>query len=140
MQDASKNLPRVMVWAAATNFGLGFILVIITLHVAGSIEAAINSPTGQPYIEILLNATNSLAGTTVLVTYIVLALLFCATNVVTTSSRQLWSFARSKAVPFSATIEWVPETLGIPINAVITTILLTFLLSLVLIGSSKLAI
>jgi hypothetical protein len=65
--------------------------LITLLFRAGSIEAAINSPTGQPYIEILLNATGSVAGTAVMVAYIILALIFCAINMVTTSFRQLYA-------------------------------------------------
>lgn len=41
-------------------------MLILLLFRAGNIEAAINSPTGQPYIGIILNATGSVAGTAVM--------------------------------------------------------------------------
>ena len=104
LKDASKWLPRCIVGAAAINFSVGFLMLITLLFRAGSIEAAINSPTGQPYIEILLNATGSVAGTAIMVAYVILALVFCAINVVTTSSRQLYSFARDGGLPFGETL------------------------------------
>ena len=107
LKDASKWLPRCMVGAAAMNFSIGFLMLITLLFRAGNIQDAIDSPTGQPYIEILLNATGSVAGTAVMVAYIILALMFCAINMVTTSSRQLYSFARDGGLPFAKTLSKV---------------------------------
>ncbi|KAK3113093.1 hypothetical protein LTR53_009941 [Teratosphaeriaceae sp. CCFEE 6253] len=125
-----------MVAAAASNFAIGFALLIMILYRAGDIDAAINSPTGQPYIEILLNATGSVAGTSVLVAYITLALIFCATNIVTTSSRQLFAFARDRGVPYSSALARVSPRSHIPVPAILCTISVTIILSLILIGSS----
>ena len=136
LKDASRWLPRIMVAAAASNFTIGFILLVVILYRAGDIQAAINSPTGQPYIEILLNATQSVAGTAVLTVYIILALIFCATNVVTTSSRQLFSFARDRGVPFSSQLSRVSERSHVPVRAIMCTISVTVILSLILIGST----
>ncbi|KAK3703702.1 hypothetical protein LTR37_014280 [Vermiconidia calcicola] len=136
LKDASKWLPRIMIGAAAINFTIGFVLLIVVLFRAGDFHDAIASPTGQPYIAILLNATQSVPGTAVLVAYMTLALLFCATNVVTTSSRQLFSFARDSGVPFSRALATVSETSLIPVRAIVCTIVVTVILSLILIGSS----
>lgn len=125
-----------MVAAAASNFTIGFALLLMVLYRAGDIQAAIDSPTGQPYIEILLNATQSVPGTAVLVVYIVLALVFCATNIVTTSSRQLFSFARDRGVPLSSSLSQVSGRSHVPVRAIVCTIMFTVVLSLVLIGSS----
>lgn len=90
-----------MVGAAAVNFSISFLMLLTVLFRAGDIDAALNSRTGQPYIEILLNTTGSTAGTAVMVAYITLSLMFCAVNIATTGSRQLFSFARDKGLPFS---------------------------------------
>ncbi|KAK3613875.1 hypothetical protein LTR22_027980 [Elasticomyces elasticus] len=136
LQDASRWLPRVMVSAAVSNFTLGFALLIMILYHAGDIQAAIDSPTGQPYIAILLNATGSVTGTAILVGYIVLALLFCATNLVTTSSRQLFSFARDQGVPFWKYLSQVSEKSHVPVRAIAATVSVTIGLSVMLTGSS----
>ena len=57
LRDASKWLPRIMVAAAGVNFSIGFVLLVLILFRAGDVEAAINSPTGQPWIAIVLKAT-----------------------------------------------------------------------------------
>lgn len=125
-----------MVGAALVNFTLGFILLIVALYRVGDVDAAIRSPTGQPYVAIILDATGSVPGTAILVGYMSLALWFCATNVVTTSSRQLYSFARDGGVPFSRYVAGVPDRHPIPVIAIVCTIAVTVLLSLILIGSS----
>lgn len=56
----------------------------------GDIESAVNSPTGQPYIEVILNATHSVPATKVLVVVILILVVSCSVNGVTTTSRQLW--------------------------------------------------
>ncbi|KAK5164739.1 uncharacterized protein LTR77_009402 [Saxophila tyrrhenica] len=81
-----------MVAAAGINFSIGFVLLVLILFRVGDVQAAIGAPTGQPYIAILLDATGSVDGTSILIAYIIVALIFCSTNVVTTSSRQLFSF------------------------------------------------
>lgn len=77
LKEASIWLPRCMVGAAVLNFSISFLMLLTVLFRAGNIENAINSPTGQPYIEILLNATGSVAGTAIMVSYIILSLMFC---------------------------------------------------------------
>ncbi|KAK3633775.1 hypothetical protein LTR22_019959 [Elasticomyces elasticus] len=136
LENASRLLPRVMVAGAASNSAIVFALLILILYRAGDIQAAVNSTTGQPYIEILLNATQSVPGTAVHVAYMVLALIFCATNLVTTSSRQLFSFARDHGVPFSHSLSQVFDRYSVPIRAIGCTITFTVILSLILFGSS----
>ena len=56
----------------------------------GSYDAAINTPTGQPWVEIVYNATQSKGGTIAMTVVVLILLAACAVNNVTTSSRQLW--------------------------------------------------
>lgn len=135
LKDAAKWLPRCMVGAASLNFTISFLLLLIILFRAGDITEAINSPTGQPYIAILLNATGSAAGTAVMVAYIIFALIFCATNMVTTSSRQLFAFARDNGLPYSSWLAKVSPKRRIPTNAIICTACFTLILSAILAGS-----
>ncbi|KAK5128107.1 hypothetical protein LTR08_004199 [Meristemomyces frigidus] len=135
LTDAAKWLPRCMVGSAAFNFTISFLLLLVVLFRAGDVSAAIDSPTGQPYIAILLNATGSTAGTAVLVAYIILALIFCATNMVTTSSRQLFAFARDGGMPYSNWLSKISPGKSIPTNAIICTTCFTVVLAAILAGS-----
>lgn len=134
--DARKWLPRCMIGSAALNFSISFLMLLTVLFRAGDIEAALKSKTGQPYIEILYSATGSKAGTAIMVAYIILALIFCAVNMVTTSSRQLYSFARDGGVPFSKFFSKVSPKHAIPTNAIVATLSFTVVLALILIGSA----
>lgn len=56
----------------------------------GDLESVLDSPTGQPYIAVVLNATHSVAAAKVLVVVILILVVSCSVNGVTTTSRQLW--------------------------------------------------
>ncbi len=120
LKNAAWILPRSMIATAVMNYVLGFITISISVqpdfrnprstdsHIVtlvlclGNLDNAINSPTGQPYVEVLLNATQSRGAAVTLTTVMLILLISCAVNTVTTSSRQLWSFARDGGPPFSA--------------------------------------
>lgn len=69
--------------------------------------------------------------------YIIFALIFCAKNMVTTSSRQLFSFARENGLPYSAWLVKVSPERRIPTNAIICTACFTLILSAILAGSPR---
>lgn len=56
----------------------------------GDIESVLESSTGQPYIAVILNATHSAAATKFLTVVILVLVVSCSINGVTTTSRQLW--------------------------------------------------
>ena len=98
-----------MVCTAITNYVLGWVMTITVMSVLGDVTSILSSPTGQPYIQILLNATGSVAGTSIMTALVALLLLFCAVNTITTSSRQLFAFARDQGVPFSRFLTHVSQ-------------------------------
>ena len=55
---------------------------------------------------------------------------------VATASRQLWSFARDQGLPFSHWLSHVPRGWNIPLRAVLVSVLISSLISLINIGSS----
>jgi amino acid transporter len=67
----------------------------------GNIDNVLSSETGFPFIQVFLNATGSVPATTGM-TVVIMIMQFCAaiSNVATTS-RQIYSFARDKGLPFS---------------------------------------
>jgi choline transport protein len=101
LRDASLILPQSMITTASINYVLGFIMTITFMATVGDVDAALSSRTGQPYIEVILNATKSRGATIVMTVILALLLLFCAINQVTTSSRQLFAFARDNGLPYS---------------------------------------
>lgn len=110
LKNSAWRLPRSMLVTAITNYITSFIIVgasfstaassfshanpvsisVTLMFCLGDIESAVNSPTGQPYIEVILNATHSVPVTKVLVVVILILVVSCSVNGVTTTSRQLW--------------------------------------------------
>lgn len=107
LRDASRNLPRAMLSYAALNYTLGFVMLLVFLFVLGDIDTVLNSPTGQPWIEVIWNATRSFGGTIAMVAIVAFFFLFASVNTNTTSSRQLFAFARDGGLPYSSWISRV---------------------------------
>lgn len=86
---------------------------------------------GHPaYVEIFMNATQSRGGATTLTTIVFILLLFGIINMVTTTSRQLYAFARDRGLPFSAFLSHVRPGWDIPLNAVTVTLVFSVSCSL----------
>ena len=58
-----------MVTAMIVNGATGFAMLLALLFCLGDIEAAVNSSTGYPFIDILVSGVGSIAGGTALVSY-----------------------------------------------------------------------
>lgn len=104
--------------------------------------------------QIFYNAVQSKAGASGLTAIVCILLFFTAINQVTTTSRQLFAFARDGGLPFSSFLgrvcwhnsallmthktdhDKVRPGMDIPLNACTVTVALTVLISLIVIGSN----
>lgn len=136
LRDASRTLPRSMIMTTIFNGAFGWIMVITLCFCIGNLQEVIESPTGFPFMAVFLNSTGSAAKATAMSVFIVAMTVFSNLTMVATSSRQLFAFARDHAVPFSPWFSKVPTGWDVPINAIITTFLISSLLSLINIGST----
>ncbi|KAH8636257.1 amino acid transporter [Alternaria alternata] len=108
VKDAAWVSPRAMVATSVVNYSLAFIMTVTVFSTLGDdITVLLSTPLGQPWIQILLNATESLVATNIMTVVVCLLLLFCSVNQVTAASRQLWSFARDQGLPCSAWLSYV---------------------------------
>jgi hypothetical protein len=114
LKDAAWILPRAMVATALVNYSLGFVMTVTIMSTLGNdIHGLLTTPLGQPWIQVLLNATDSIVGTSIMIAILCFLLLFCSINSITTASRQLFAFARDKGLPFSnflAQVREIPNT------------------------------
>lgn len=110
LKDSAWGLPRSMLVTAITNYITSFVVVgmlcsisicysrdaesmsvaVTLMFCLGDIETVLKSPTGQPYIAVVLNATHSVPATKLLAVIILILVVSCSVNGVTTTSRQLW--------------------------------------------------
>jgi len=136
VKDAGSTLPRAMLWSVGFNAVLGFLMAVTLCFTIGNVTEVLASPTGYPFIAVFYNATGSYAGTNVLTLILILTLTSAAIAEVATASRQLWSFARDKGIPGYRWVAHITPGMNIPLNAVLISLVVTSLLSLINIGST----
>lgn len=113
LRDASRQLPKVMLVTAGVNYLLGFTMLVAFIFVVEDVPSVLDSRTGQPYIQVIWNATKSRSGTMALVASMVVFFVFTSINANTTSSRQLYAFARDRGLPFSRWICHVSTSISV---------------------------
>jgi choline transport protein len=136
LRDASHTLPRAMIWTAIVNSILGFLMLITFCITLGDVESVLGTRTGQPYIQILFDATQSVSGATALASIMTIMSVFGCVNNVATCSRQLFAFARDHGVPGGAFLSYVRPGWDIPLNSVLVSFAVSIGLSMINIGST----
>ncbi|KAI4137931.1 MAG: hypothetical protein LQ341_004905 [Variospora aurantia] len=135
ISNAAVNVPRSMLTSVMLNGTLGFAMLVAVLFCLGDIEQIVETNTGYPFMEIFLNATQSVGGAAAMAS-IVVTLGICATiALLASSSRMTWSFARDRGLPFSRYLGKVEPRSQIPLVAILLTVIISILLSLINIGS-----
>lgn len=109
LRDASKTLPRTMLWTTFINGSTGWVMLITFCMTIGSLDDALATPTKQPYLYVFWNATKSVRGASVMGALVIAMAIFCNLSITATSSRQLFAFARDKGIPFSSTFAHVSK-------------------------------
>jgi amino acid transporter len=79
---------------AAVNYAIGFIMLLATMFVIGDVQSVLSTSTGEPWIQVIWNATESRGATIAMTAIVAFFFLFAAVKTNTTSSRQLYAFAR----------------------------------------------
>jgi choline transport protein len=135
LKNSSKMLPRAMIWTIVVNGALGFIILVTFLYTLGDLDEVLGTATGYPIIQVFRIATGSNGGATGL-TIVLIVLNVCA-NLTTMagSSRQMFSFARDKGVPFHGYVSRVPPRYDVPVVAIIVCCIWACVFHCIYIGS-----
>ncbi|KAH8912439.1 gaba permease [Coniochaeta sp. PMI_546] len=128
--------PRIMLYCIIIGMVTGWIFLSCLLFVVKDIEQAIASPEG-PLLQIFMDATNNRAGSTCLLMFPLVCMLFTTTTLVCTSSRMSYAFARDRGMPFSSTFAKVHPTLDVPLNALLWTCGWVVVFGCILLGSTS---
>jgi choline transport protein len=136
LRDASKALPRAMIWTTIINGAMGWIILITFCMTLGNLDEVIDTPTFQPYIQVFYNATQNYAGASVLATIVISMAVFCNLSITATASRQLFAFARDQGVPGARWFAYIPPGWEVPMNSIVVSFVVSCLLALINIGST----
>ncbi|KAI2815769.1 hypothetical protein CBS63078_10260 [Aspergillus niger] len=136
VRDASTTLPKAIMAACSLNGVLAFVVMVTLCFTLGNVDEVLDSATGYPFIQVFFNATKSYAATNAMTAIVTMSLIASVITEVATASRQLWSFARDGGVPLATFFGHVNPNWNIPLNAVLVSLVLTMLLSLINIGST----
>jgi choline transport protein len=123
-------------WSVVPNAALGFLLAVTLIFTLGDINSILATPTGQPFIQVFFNGTQSYAATNAMTAVVIILLTSCCVSEVATSSRQIWSFARDRGLPFSGWLSQVSPGWNIPLHAVCVSLVVSSLLACINLGSS----
>ncbi|RJE20120.1 Amino acid permease [Aspergillus sclerotialis] len=134
--NASVAIPRAILLSVLINGTLGFTMLIAVLFCMGDVKAAINTPTGYPYIEIFHQATDSISGALGMSSILLIIAICSVIGMLAATSRQFWSFARDRGVPGWRFWSKVSPTTHIPTYSVLLTMTVSCLLGLINIGSA----
>jgi len=96
-----------MVWTLVFNGIAGFIMSVTFAYCLGPMEDALMPGYNFAFIGTFYAATRSRAGATVMSCIIIILTWCSAVSNVATASRQLFAFARDRAVPFSDVMSYV---------------------------------
>ncbi|KAK4900467.1 hypothetical protein LTR49_027446 [Elasticomyces elasticus] len=124
LKDASYILPRAMVSSALINYATAFTMIIsfVSAIDPALLNDVLATSTGQPWVAVIRHVTGSQAATIALAVVMCFQFTFTSINQATTSSRQLWAFARDKGLPFHRFLSKVSERDGVPHNGMINII------------------
>ncbi|KAK5110485.1 hypothetical protein LTR62_005837 [Meristemomyces frigidus] len=135
-KDASVSVPRAIWRSAALGYTMTILTTLLIIFSLGpDVSAILGSPSGQPYQQMLYNATKREDMTAIMVTFMLMLIFFSQVTTTTASSRQMFTFARDGGLPLHNFLSQVTSSTHIPRNSVFVTFIIVSLLSLIPLGS-----
>ncbi|KAG6000255.1 hypothetical protein E4U21_005632 [Claviceps maximensis] len=134
--DARRQGPKIMLYCIAIGMFTGFIFLSGILFCVNNIYHVITAPWG-PLLQIFMDATKSKAGSTCLLIFPLVCMVFTTVTLVCTSTRMSYAFARDRGMPFSGFFARVHPTLEVPLNALFWTIGWVIVFGCIFLGSSS---
>ena len=136
IKNASTVVPQSLLASIFLNGLLGFAMLMAILFCIGDIETALSTPTGFPFIEIFMQAVNSVGGATAMTALVLSMMIMACIGVLAAGSRMLWAFARDNGVPGARWLCRVEPRSKLPMYSITVSVIITMLLGLINIGSA----
>ncbi|GAB0136467.1 hypothetical protein EsDP_00004767 [Epichloe bromicola] len=119
--DPQRQGPKTMLYCIGIGMFTGFIFLSGLLFCIHNIDDVINASWG-PLLQIFMDAIKSKAGSTCLLMFPLLCMVFTTVTLVCTSTRMSHAFARNRGMPFGRFFARVHPTLHVPLNALFWTV------------------
>ncbi|KAI8674397.1 hypothetical protein NCS57_00337000 [Fusarium keratoplasticum] len=111
-----RNAPKAMYLSVICGAVSGFLFMVACLFGIQDIDQVIDSPTGFPFVEVLLNSLG-LAGGAALTALFIFNGFGQGISVLTSASRLTWGFARDGGLPYPSYFSYVDPTWKVPARA-----------------------
>ncbi|POR38559.1 Choline transport protein [Tolypocladium paradoxum] len=134
--DPQRHGPRIMLYCIGIGMFTGFIFISCLLFCVNNVDDVIKAPYG-PLLQTFMDATKSPAGSTCLLMFPLICVVFGQTMIMCTSSRMSYAFARVGGMPFSHVFARVHPGLDVPLNALLWTAAWVPVFGCIFLGSSS---
>ncbi|KXN92553.1 Amino-acid permease BAT1 [Leucoagaricus sp. SymC.cos] len=136
VRHPSLEVPRALAWSIPIGFVTGVFFILPVVFTLPDINMLLAVPGGQPIGVLFTGIMGSRGGGFGMVVFVIG--IFCAISICCAASRATWSFARDKAIPYSAFFAKVNHGFleGVPLNAYLLSTSIQVLLGLIFLGSS----
>ncbi|KAL2859962.1 amino acid/polyamine transporter I [Aspergillus lucknowensis] len=138
MTEETKNATSVIPLSIMISIGLnglmGLGILLVALFSVTNTDHVLNSPTGYPFIQMLLDATNSIPASIAIASIIPITGVATAAGNLAAASRMVWAFARDHGCPKSWRVHEV-DSRAIPLYSISIVAGAAVLLSLIILAS-----
>lgn len=130
------QVPKAMVFTVVLNTFAGLLTLIPMMFVLPNIDDLVALASGQPVPAIIKSAVGSSGGAFGLLIPLLVLALICGIGCTTASSRCIWAFARDGAIPGSQLWKTIDRKTGVPLNAMMLSMVVQIILGLIYFGST----
>ena len=136
VREPATQVPKAMVYTIVLNTFAGLLTLIPMMFVLPNIDDLLALASGQPVPAIIKSAIGSSGGSFALLIPLLVLALTCGIGCTTAASRCIWAFARDGAIPGSQLWKTVDRKLGVPLNAMMLSMVVQIILGLIYFGST----
>ncbi|EXJ53490.1 uncharacterized protein A1O5_13266 [Cladophialophora psammophila CBS 110553] len=136
VSNPSKQIPQVLLGSTVMGFLTGVPMIMVYEFCNVDPESLLEPVGGQPIVQLILNATNSLPLTIVGTVAIMFCFFIAGCSYWISWSRLYWSFSREGALPFGKYMSKLSGDQSLPINALFLVTSVTIALGSIQLGSA----
>lgn len=133
-RNAAQCVPRALLTTVLLGFGVGFPFLVVMFYCVYDSDLVISS--AAPIFEIWRQGTKSNVGATIMVSILIASAYPALVAGLQTASRLTWSLARDDALIGSHALGRIHPGLEVPVNAVLASTFVIFLLGFLLFASN----